>query len=91
MDNLKFLKGRRGNILGKLILWIQDIIESESHFSQTQQSSHIMAIFQHYNNPFGVMQHHDLRRLHSINMANLNYGGKHNGTFIKITGQGKRK
>ena len=37
-----------------------DVKESESHFSKNQQNSDVLAIFTHYNNPFGsVTQHWD--------------------------------
>ena len=64
--------------------------ESEFHFLQTQKNSHVLAIFQHYINPFvSVTQHLDLRRLDLVSIAKLNYGGKHNSIFIQITGQGQ--
>ena len=37
-----------------------DLKESESHFSENQQNSHVLAIFAHCNNLFGsVRQHND--------------------------------
>ena len=66
--------------------------ESGFPFLQTQKNSHVLTIFQHYINTFGsVTKHLDLRRLDSISIANLNFGGKHNGIFMQITGQGQRQ
>ena len=74
----------------KLILRNSDMKESKSLFSHTLQSSHVLAISLQCNNPFGILkQQKDLTQLDSISMANLNYGEKHNGIFIKITGNGQ--
>ena len=51
--------------------------KSKSHFSQTQQSSHVLAILQQHNKLLGSGTNH--KDWHHKN---------HNGTFIKLIGQG---
>ena len=46
-------KKGRGKISVKLTLWNSHMKETEVHFSQTHQTSRVLAILQQYNNPFG--------------------------------------